>query len=423
MAGPESTPCTAHAKIALGAVFLQRDRGLHDRPGGVDDVVLDDARPAVHIADHVHHFRRAVVAAPLVDDRQLGVEPLRVGAGALGAAGVRRHDRQIRDPKPVAVVDDHRRREQVVHRDVEEPLDLRLVQIHRQHAIRARRAQQVRHQLRRDRHARLVLAILPRVPVIRDNRGDPRRRRPAERVDHHAQLDQVPVDVRAGRLHDEDIRAADVLVDLERALGVREPLQAGLTDVHAEKLGNLAREGAMRASRKELQLPTTHKLVRHAAEPARRMVGAEGFEPSNTGSKVPRLTAWPRPIVRCRVAPRWRFRNSGPEGAARGHVCKRLSVYGRNGDGQTTRGSDTAGDCAAPALVLAARQRARQDGSRAAPRLSGRTTRGGRAGRETARTRPSRCRTSPPRPPRHPAARSSVRQSRGDAARPAARGR
>ncbi len=28
-----------------------------------------------------------------------------------------------------------------------------------------------------------------------------------------------------------------------------------------------------------------------------RLAGAEGFEPSNTGSKVPRLTAWPRPIV------------------------------------------------------------------------------------------------------------------------------
>ena len=29
----------------------------------------------------------------------------------------------------------------------------------------------------------------------------------------------------------------------------------------------------------------------------RRLAGAEGFEPSNTGSKVPRLTAWPRPNV------------------------------------------------------------------------------------------------------------------------------
>ena len=61
---------------------------------------------------------------------------------------------------------------------------------------------------------------------------------------------RLPIDVRARRLHDEHIRAADVLVDLERALCIRKPLQAGLPDVHAEKLRNLARQGAMRASRK-----------------------------------------------------------------------------------------------------------------------------------------------------------------------------
>ena len=53
------------------------------------------------------------------------------------------------------------------------------------------RAQQVRHQLGRDRHARLVLPVLPRVAVVRNHRRDARRRRAAERVDHHAQLDQV----------------------------------------------------------------------------------------------------------------------------------------------------------------------------------------------------------------------------------------
>src|SRR6187200_2782288 len=37
----------------------------------------------------------------------------------------------------------------------------------------------------------------------------------------------------------------------------------------------------------------------------RQLAGAEGFEPSNTGSKVPRLTAWPRPnIVHCGVPQR-----------------------------------------------------------------------------------------------------------------------
>ena len=62
------------------------------------------------------------------------------------------------------------------------------MQVHRQHAVRAGRAEQVRHQLGRDRHARLVLAILPRVAVVRNHRRDARRRRAAERVDHHAQL-------------------------------------------------------------------------------------------------------------------------------------------------------------------------------------------------------------------------------------------
>jgi hypothetical protein len=55
----------------------------------------------------------------------------------------------------------------MIHRNVEKPLDLLRVQIHRQNAVRAGGHEQVRHQLRRDRHARLVFAILPRVTVKR----------------------------------------------------------------------------------------------------------------------------------------------------------------------------------------------------------------------------------------------------------------
>src|SRR5262245_40361820 len=44
------------------------------------------------------------------------------------------------------------------------------------------------------------------------------------------------------------------------------------------------------------------------------MAGAEGFEPSNTGSKVPRLTAWPRPTVTNPGAfQSWKY---GPSGVA-----------------------------------------------------------------------------------------------------------
>ena len=114
----------------------------------------------------------------------------------------------------------------MVDRNVEEPLNLRLVQIHRQHAVRARRAEHVGDQLGRNRHARLVLPILPRVTVIRQHRRDARRRRAAERVDHDHQLHEVLVDRRSrrrtGRLDDEHVGAADVLVDLERRPPCRE---------------------------------------------------------------------------------------------------------------------------------------------------------------------------------------------------------
>ncbi len=156
---------------------------------------------------------------------------------------------------PRQVIDDDRRREQVIDRNVKEPLNLRLVQIHRQHAVRARRAQHVRDQLRRDRHARLVLPILARVAVIRNHGRDARRRRAAERVDHDHQLHDVLIDrcgpVRAGRLHHEDVGPPDVLVDLERDFRVGKPLEPSLPERYAEERRDLARQLRMRTAGKQ----------------------------------------------------------------------------------------------------------------------------------------------------------------------------
>ena len=142
----------------------------------------------------------------------------------------------------------------MIDRNIKEPLNLRLVQIHREHPVRARRTQQVRHELGRNRHAWLVLAVLPRVPVIRNHRGDARRRRPPERVDHHQQFHDVLIDGRARRLDDEHVGPADVLVDLKRDLAVGEPAQPRLPDLNAEKLGDLLRQGLMGAAGKHLQI-------------------------------------------------------------------------------------------------------------------------------------------------------------------------
>ena len=193
----------------------------------------------------------------------------------------------------------------MVDRDVEERLNLRLVQVHREHPVGAGRGDHVGDQLGRDRHARLVLAILPGVAVIRDHGGDARRRRAAERVDHDQHLDEVLIDRRASRLHQEHVGAADVLVDLERHLGIGEAAQTGLADGHAQELGDLTGQARMRTARKHLEIPEArlwHRLSSRIVpdrpgRPPEKLVGAEGFEPSNTGSKGPRLTAWPRPII------------------------------------------------------------------------------------------------------------------------------
>ena len=108
----------------------------------------------------------------------------------------------------------------MIHRNIEKSLHLLRVQIHRQHAIDARGGEKIRHQFRGDRHARLIFAILPRVTKKRNHRRDPLRARPPRRVHHDEQLHQVLVGRRAGRLNDENIAAANVLLDLDVSLAV-----------------------------------------------------------------------------------------------------------------------------------------------------------------------------------------------------------
>ena len=64
----------------------------------------------------------------------------------------------------------------MVHGDVEEPLNLPGVQVHRQHAVDSRRHEEIRHQLGGDGHAGAVLAVLPGVAEERKHGGDAVRR-------------------------------------------------------------------------------------------------------------------------------------------------------------------------------------------------------------------------------------------------------
>ncbi len=297
---PGEEPVHRAGPHALRAAFHQRLRRVLHRPARVDDVVLDDAGPALHFADDVHDLGMSVLGrAALVDDREFRVQPLGVGARPLRPAGVRRDNRDVLELLPRDVVDDDRRREQVVHRDVEEALDLRLVQVHRQHAVRAGGAQDVRHELGRDRDARLVLAVLARVAVIRNHRRDARRGRAPERVDHHQQFHDVLVDGRAGRLHDEHVGAADVLLDLEGDFGVGEPAKFRLPHLDPEHVGDAAGQFRMCAARENL-----HVRARQSAPTRTLHDGWLGRKDSNLrmrDSKSRALPAWRRPTTRVPV--------------------------------------------------------------------------------------------------------------------------
>ena len=101
----------------------------------------------------------------------------------------------------------------IVNGDVEEALNLRRVEVHRQHAVGAGAGDEVGDELCGDGVAALGLTVLPGVAEIGDDGGDAAGGGAAERVDHDEQLHEVVVNGLAGRLDDENVAAANGFID------------------------------------------------------------------------------------------------------------------------------------------------------------------------------------------------------------------
>src|SRR5438445_516917 len=82
------------------------------------------------------------------------------------------------------------------------------------------------------------IAVLPRVGEQWDDRGDPLRGRELRRLNHEQQLHDVAVDGLAAGLDDEDVGAADRLVETAVRLAVRERAQLDLAELDAELGGD-----------------------------------------------------------------------------------------------------------------------------------------------------------------------------------------
>ncbi len=175
------------------------------------------------------------------------VEPLGEASGAHHAADVGRHHHQI--PVGVTRLDvrgHHRRRPQIVGRNVEEALNLAGMEIHRQHPVGAGDGDQIGDQLGRDRRARTRLPVLPGIAEIRDDRRDPLGRSAFQRVDANQQLHQIIVGRKAGRLDHEHVLAADILLDLDEHFLVGEAADAGVGQRQLEIIGDRPRQRQVR---------------------------------------------------------------------------------------------------------------------------------------------------------------------------------
>ena len=151
------------------------------------------SRPATSPMTFITSDTPAPLAA-LVDDGEVAVQPRRQQPRAQHAADIGRYDHDV--APLVALLDverEQRRGIQIVHRDVEEPLDLGGVQIHRQHAVGAGFGDQVGDELGADRRARAGFAVLAGVTEIRQHRRDPAGGGAAQRVERDQQLHQVVV--------------------------------------------------------------------------------------------------------------------------------------------------------------------------------------------------------------------------------------
>jgi hypothetical protein len=217
-----------------------------------------------------------------VDNGERGADALGELARPLHAAHVRRDDQQVgRVREAVADVErEHRRGVEVVHRQVEEALDLARMEVHGQQPVHPRLLNEVGHQLRGDGRARGGLAVLAGVAEIGQHRRHPAGRRAPQRIGHHQKLHQVVVGGVRGGLHHEHVLAADVLVDLDENLLVGEALDPrlrhgdGPAAIDRDSPGDRFGQRPVAVAGEDLDVAVgLHQASRHRAAPSRRAAG------------------------------------------------------------------------------------------------------------------------------------------------------
>ena len=107
----------------------------NERARRIDDIVHDDHGLAVYFTDQVHRLSYIRLRAALVDDRDRRMQDLRQTARTGHSAMIRRNDDDLPEILFLEILADDADGADVIRRDIEESLDLRRMQLHRDHAV------------------------------------------------------------------------------------------------------------------------------------------------------------------------------------------------------------------------------------------------------------------------------------------------
>lgn len=226
---------------AARAVFFQNFCGGDERASGLGHVIDEKNVAAFDFADHVHCFDFGGGNAVFRDDGEFCAESIGVRASHFHAADIGRNDGEIGGiGVALAEIFNQRRfRVEMIDGNIEKSLDLRGVEIHRKHAIDACGGEQIRDELGRNGHARLVFAVLASIAEKGHHRGDALGTGAACGIDHNQQLHDIVIRRRARWLDDENVFAANIFVDANESLAIREGCNLYICKWLSEVFGNI----------------------------------------------------------------------------------------------------------------------------------------------------------------------------------------
>lgn len=250
-------------KNPFGPLGFQDFGGGAKGAGGFGHIVNEDDIAALDLANDLHGLDLGGGNTVFGHDGETSAEGIRVGARHFHAPDIRRDYGEIFTLVAKALAqgpDNDGLAIEVVHRDVEKPLNLSGMEIHRDHPVDTGRGEQIRNQLGGDGHAGLVLAVLPGVSEEWNDGIDPSGAGPLCGIDHNHQLHEVMIGRGAGGLDDVNVLPADILVDLDEGFAIRKGGHADVGEGALQASRDIAGEGVVGGARKKFHAEIANHL-------------------------------------------------------------------------------------------------------------------------------------------------------------------